>query len=235
MEVTSPWRFPAIASRKSSRGTLSIWFAARRRTVPSPKPLRFASQVFEGSFVGEYVLRWPFLAWLWSDQRLVTAAIEWGEQSPGPSCSPPRNRGSPSCSCSTWRKSRRPRLRPPQTPSACVPWATWVRAFSQLDIRRQDSARIVLPQDKAAGGPPVSGGSSWFSEGRISAWWREVAGGGRLRPRTQPNAKRVPPRGSPCGVVTDHEHGTLPTRTGAPGRCPGPIDQSEGRHVTRPS
>jgi hypothetical protein len=46
--------------------------------------LRFLQRVFEGTFVGEFVLRWPFLAYIWSDERLASKAIAWLQEEPGP-------------------------------------------------------------------------------------------------------------------------------------------------------
>jgi arylsulfatase A-like enzyme len=46
--------------------------------------LQFPQRVFEGSFVGTFVLRWPLLAHLWDDARLTDRAIAWGSRQPGP-------------------------------------------------------------------------------------------------------------------------------------------------------
>jgi arylsulfatase len=45
---------------------------------------RFLQRVFEGTFVGEFVLRWPFLAYVWSDAALATKALGLLARSEGP-------------------------------------------------------------------------------------------------------------------------------------------------------
>ncbi len=42
-----------------------------------PGGLRFLQRAFDETTVGSFVLRWPLLARLWSDQRLVDKATEW--------------------------------------------------------------------------------------------------------------------------------------------------------------
>jgi hypothetical protein len=48
------------------------------------KPLVFLQRLFENTFVGTFVLRWPLLARLWSDRKLVDAAIDWAGEVRGP-------------------------------------------------------------------------------------------------------------------------------------------------------
>jgi arylsulfatase A-like enzyme len=48
------------------------------------RSLRFAQRVFEGSFVAKFALRWPLLAFLWNDQRLVDEAAAWSRRIAGP-------------------------------------------------------------------------------------------------------------------------------------------------------
>lgn len=45
---------------------------------------RFLQRVFDGTFIGQFVLRWPVLAHLWSDARLADAAIAWMQAAPRP-------------------------------------------------------------------------------------------------------------------------------------------------------
>ena len=46
--------------------------------------LRFGQRIFDGTFVGEFILRWPILAYLWDDARLVARARAWIESVQGP-------------------------------------------------------------------------------------------------------------------------------------------------------
>jgi hypothetical protein len=46
--------------------------------------LRFGQRVFEGTFLGEHVLRWSILAHLWDDRRLVADALDWARRVRGP-------------------------------------------------------------------------------------------------------------------------------------------------------
>jgi Sulfatase len=49
-----------------------------------PRALQFPQRVFEGTFVGTFVFRWPTLAYLWNDDRLVDKAVRWGASVRGP-------------------------------------------------------------------------------------------------------------------------------------------------------